>query len=296
MNGLFFDDAASMVPVNIRTLRPQDGECGRTAPDMPRFIMVTDGYCQIKTQSHTYHMTMMCLLTLTTQNAYRFSAVSPECSVTVMDVARLRVGNAAVPAKALRAAYPVAQGAFARGESEYFFYDLNTSVLNLFRLLAIYAQYPPERRFLLSGGMLNILLITIASAMDMEARAPQSAHVAAAQRYIRTHYAQRISAADIAAYVGVHVGHLYKLFTAQTGQTPGDYILRIRLRHASELLCFTDIPVKKVAALCGFTTQQYFSRVFCEHMGMSPYAYRHSYDFTCDYQGYKKHLAGRIAL
>ncbi len=70
--------------------------------------------------------------------------------------------------------------------------------------------------------------------------------------------------------------HMRRLFTKETGKTPGEYLCDLRLRAAKKLLalrCTTHSSVESIAEMCGFSDIAYFSRIFKKKVGLSPTAY-----------------------
>ena len=63
-------------------------------------------------------------------------------------------------------------------------------------------------------------------------------------------------------------------FRAETGQTPQQYLLTLRLRVGRALLIQTDRSVQEIAAECGFADPLYFSRIFSRRFGESPRVFR----------------------
>jgi two-component system response regulator YesN len=92
-----------------------------------------------------------------------------------------------------------------------------------------------------------------------------------------------ISTEDIARAAGVHVGHLHRIFPAETGMRIGEYLTHLRVEKAKSLLMHTDIPSSSIATRIGISSQQYFCRMFKKETGMSPQEYRKSYALTCHY-------------
>ncbi|MBN8215410.1 MAG: helix-turn-helix domain-containing protein [Spirochaetes bacterium] len=64
-----------------------------------------------------------------------------------------------------------------------------------------------------------------------------------------------------------------RLFARRYGATPKQYLIRLRLERARELL-ESGMPVKEVAHACGFTDELYFSRLFRKKDGRPPTAHR----------------------
>lgn len=92
--------------------------------------------------------------------------------------------------------------------------------------------------------------------------------------FIREHYAEDISPADVAASAGVCERECFRCFRQELGTTPLATLTDFRLRRAAELLRETDRSVSDIAAACGFATSSYFGKVFRSRMNLSPLAYR----------------------
>ena len=80
--------------------------------------------------------------------------------------------------------------------------------------------------------------------------------------------------AQLARELGVPPLRLGRHFTAELGHSPGEEILRQRLAKARTLLRETDLPLAKIAELCGFCHASYFSNVFRRETSLSPRKWR----------------------
>ncbi len=58
------------------------------------------------------------------------------------------------------------------------------------------------------------------------------------------------------------------------GQSPIDFLMKVRLRLAAHLLTTTDLPVKLVAKSIGYSSRSYFSRAFRAAYGQDPASFR----------------------
>ncbi|MFF0724485.1 helix-turn-helix domain-containing protein [Streptomyces sp. NPDC004134] len=83
-----------------------------------------------------------------------------------------------------------------------------------------------------------------------------------------------LSVRGCAASVGVSVGYLNEAVKRVTGLTPGHLIRQAQAREAKRLLAATDLTVRQVARLAGFSDPAYFSRFFRRETGSSPGDYR----------------------
>lgn len=93
--------------------------------------------------------------------------------------------------------------------------------------------------------------------------------------YVRVHLADPgLTAAGVAAALGVHRTTLNATVRAGLGKSPKEYIRQLRLQKALALLLETAWPVKCIAAETGFGKVDYFCAVIREHTGFTPLQYR----------------------
>lgn len=92
--------------------------------------------------------------------------------------------------------------------------------------------------------------------------------------YMNTHYQQPVSVAQLARIACRSRRNFFLRFKNAVGCTPIQYLIRIRVGRAMELLLYTEMPVGDVAARCGFPDSNYFSKTFRAHTGLSPLQYR----------------------
>jgi len=95
--------------------------------------------------------------------------------------------------------------------------------------------------------------------------------VARAKAYLRDHLDQDITLDDIARESGFSSFHFHRIFYALTDETPQDYMRRIRLEMAANMLCFkADKPITDIALSLGFSSSSNFSKAFKEYFGCTP--------------------------
>jgi AraC-like DNA-binding protein len=92
--------------------------------------------------------------------------------------------------------------------------------------------------------------------------------------YMDEHLNHEISVDSLAAMYHLSPRHLGRVFTGHFGISPGQYLIRQRLKLCAHQLLNTDKQIKEIAADCGFTHQGYFIRQFLRHFGTRPSDYR----------------------
>lgn len=92
--------------------------------------------------------------------------------------------------------------------------------------------------------------------------------------YIEAHLGGDLSLEAMAAEVDLSPFYLSRVFKAELGQSPHQYVLARRVELAKELLRNTDQPISDVALTAGFSSQSHLSNWFLRLVGVSPAAYR----------------------
>ncbi len=93
-------------------------------------------------------------------------------------------------------------------------------------------------------------------------------------RYLQVHFQDHLALRDIARSVGLGPQYFCSLFKAQMGCSFVQYVRRLRLAHARELLRSTDMDVTQVAFESGFHDATYFGQIFKAAEGVTPSQYR----------------------
>lgn len=83
-----------------------------------------------------------------------------------------------------------------------------------------------------------------------------------------------ITVAECAAFCNMSKPHFTRVFKQVTGMPPMQFMLRIRIDRAKELLDFTGQSIAEISEASGFADQNYFARTFKSMTGMSPTQYR----------------------
>ncbi|WP_394002466.1 helix-turn-helix domain-containing protein [Luteimonas sp. WGS1318] len=95
-----------------------------------------------------------------------------------------------------------------------------------------------------------------------------------AQDLLRANLAGRVTLAELAGVCELSIRHFTRAFRASTGTSPHGWLMRLRVERARDLLVDRHVPLGELALACGFADQSHFTRVFHQHLGMSPGAYR----------------------
>ncbi len=113
---------------------------------------------------------------------------------------------------------------------------------------------------------------------DADSMAQEVLKLADAAAYIEHHYTETITLSQLSETSGYSERQLLRLFRDTFGQTPQNYIAGLRMKKAQKLLRSGGMPIGEVAWRCGYDDQNYFSRCFRQFSGMTPTAYRKTWE------------------
>ena len=107
-------------------------------------------------------------------------------------------------------------------------------------------------------------------AAERHRRSVGDASINRIQAHLREHLAEPFSVPGLAADAGFSTSHFSARFHAVTGFSVTEYVKRLRMARARELLLTTDRSIADIAAEVGYPDQFYFCRQFRAVAGSSP--------------------------
>lgn len=97
---------------------------------------------------------------------------------------------------------------------------------------------------------------------------------ARAVHYMQENIHQNLSLEQIASYIKYSTSHFCTLFQKETGVSPINYFIRLKMQKACQYLEMTNRKINEVAALLGFEEPAYFTKMFTKMIGITPSQYR----------------------
>lgn len=96
---------------------------------------------------------------------------------------------------------------------------------------------------------------------------------------LQLQYHQELSVEQLARSHGISPVYLRKLFHAHEGCSPKQYLESIRHQNALRLLLHSDLTLRMIAEVCGYSDEFHFSKVFKKITGLAPAKYKkHLFD------------------
>lgn len=127
---------------------------------------------------------------------------------------------------------------------------------------------------LISKYILQLLTDLLLSADSSCAEQKHTATIDDILFYINEHIDNPLSLNSLSERAHMSPYHFTRIFKHETGYSPYDYILQVRINTAMHYLKSTTCSVKEICFNCGFNSESSFCTAFKKHMGMTPSEYR----------------------
>lgn len=133
---------------------------------------------------------------------------------------------------------------------------------------------PAGYQQLIAANTMEILAATLSATRTSRTSGRTAAAVREAKILLAQQVEGLVDMARLAASLGFSYAHFRRAFKQQTGLSPYQYHLQLRIHRAREMLHGTTLPVREVAAGLRFENPYHFSKIFKKKTGMSPSQYR----------------------
>ncbi|MGF1753979.1 AraC family transcriptional regulator [Vibrio makurazakiensis] len=93
-------------------------------------------------------------------------------------------------------------------------------------------------------------------------------------QYIESNYHLPLTLAELAQEMCISESSIHRLFESHFSESFSQYLKKLRLNHASDLLTNTSLPINIVAEKVGYRNQANFNRLFKDYKRQTPSQYR----------------------
>ncbi|WP_068496903.1 AraC family transcriptional regulator [Paenibacillus kribbensis] len=139
--------------------------------------------------------------------------------------------------------------------------------------LYIHRSPASEARHVQNQIMFHQIILQLLEQMEAKYAADEQPSMERSIAYLEHHYSQKITREQLAAIAGVSRSHYSIQFKQLTGFSPNEYLSRLRVHRAKELLISGSGTLREIAQKVGYKDEFYLSRRFKQHTGASPSSY-----------------------
>ncbi|KQS36767.1 AraC family transcriptional regulator [Pedobacter sp. Leaf194] len=154
---------------------------------------------------------------------------------------------------------------------------LNEKILGLFNEL-VEASVEESNGFesILSSATIHALGVLHAFNLQKEIEKDSLALlvVKKAKMLFRTNLLEVSDPKAVAVHLGVGYSWFRKVFKENTGRSPGQYFIQLKIQKSKELLANHQLSIKEIAYMLGFKSPFYFSKLFKRKTGLTPVQFR----------------------
>ncbi len=120
------------------------------------------------------------------------------------------------------------------------------------------------------------ILADLEQFLDQHIQTKNNLIVTRVLKYLHQNFDQTISLESVSKFFYIDKSYLCKLFKKHTAENFNDYLMKLRINRAKELLKNPEYNVSIVSTKVGYTDYSYFGQVFKKTVGMTPSEYRKS--------------------
>jgi AraC-like DNA-binding protein len=152
--------------------------------------------------------------------------------------------------------------------------ELNETISLLHETLDYFLSIGLEDLYINSCYTYRLFMTLFGEAQGFGVNINNEGRFSALIQFLKDNLHRNISVEEMAKNMNLSRSHFTRLFSEEMNTTPRKYLEDLRLKTAIELLFDEQFNIKKAAASCGFTDDNYFCRLFKKRYGLSPGKYR----------------------
>lgn len=143
------------------------------------------------------------------------------------------------------------------------------------RIIGELSMQPPSFRISIKALFLEFLvLLGRAQVKELHNSTHRQEAIHRAIIYMEQNLTRKLTLADISRHANLNKNYFCEYFRSETGTSPWDYLIQLRIEKVKKLLSETDLPLSEIAQISGFCDQSYMSRAFRKVENVTPHNFR----------------------
>ena len=159
-------------------------------------------------------------------------------------------------------------------------YDALPVTGKIIRIFDVFKNKQPIREALLSRWIYDLLMDIYIFSQAHGSYLGRSSVIEEVMAYINEHFKEDPSIEKLAELAALSPYHFIRVFKKETGMTPHEYTVNLKIRTVKYLLKNTTLPVKDICFEAGFSSESVLCSAFKRNTGYSPSAYRKEVDIV----------------
>ncbi|WP_054027767.1 response regulator transcription factor [Bacillus sp. FJAT-28004] len=128
-----------------------------------------------------------------------------------------------------------------------------------------------------AAALLQTFISEVNDVIQLRGAASSNPNMTQLLQFIRENYAEPLSLTEIAKHFHFNPSYLSSYFTAHNKEGFSEYLNKIRVEKAAELLQQDAASISEISGMVGYSDHSYFTKVFKKLTGLSPSHYRKQY-------------------
>lgn len=148
----------------------------------------------------------------------------------------------------------------------------NTRILALFE--ALFNEFTDRRRGFDDACAAELTEILVALSRAVSTGSRTTGRTLSTIAWLHSHFLENTPMSTLAAMEHLSESRYRTVFHRQTGLSPCEYRIALRMQYACDLLIGSSQSISEISVACGYSDVLYFSRLFKRKTGLSPGMYR----------------------
>lgn len=144
----------------------------------------------------------------------------------------------------------------------------------LHKIYLLFRENASIKEALVSQYITNILTELLVSRDNSSGHLEQTDIIEETTAYMNEHLTEPLTLDDLASRASLSPYYFTRLFKKETGFTPHEYLIAMRINSAKFLLKTTSASIKEICFLTGFASESSFCTTFKKWVHMTPSIYR----------------------